>query len=259
MESIQFQGHNASNLDKYSRKVEGKKLTFCSLTTISRGFKERLFWSLLQVVKTCFVESSSRLYPQLCRRAHTVKTWSYCLHGLPPIILQVVIYPDTAGYVSKNNAVCNWKEKKNENNFLGLGNKEVSPLVYKNGLFVRISLKLREKNYEVVTLKYEARDDWHSKGIFSLFWDCTDCACRPFLLFWVESIYFPTLIYFLTVIIISHSQVTARINGLTTIQITSRTASIIFMGSSNSASGFSDSGSCSKVLSRTRIRPQFGF
>ena len=30
MESIQFQGHSASNLNKYSRKVEVKLLTFCS-------------------------------------------------------------------------------------------------------------------------------------------------------------------------------------------------------------------------------------
>ena len=42
-----------------------------------------------------------------------------------------MIYPNKAGYVSRNNALCNWKGKKTENNCLGLGNKEVSPLGYK--------------------------------------------------------------------------------------------------------------------------------
>jgi len=57
---------------------------------------------------------------------YTVKTKYF---SLPPIILQVVIYPNTAGYVSTNNAVFNWKEKKNENIILRLSNNEASPQV----------------------------------------------------------------------------------------------------------------------------------
>ena len=43
----------------------------------------------------------------------------------------------------------------------------------------------------------------------------------------------PTFISLLTIIIISHSQITARTKGLTTIHTTSRADSIFFIGSSN--------------------------
>ena len=68
------------------------------------------------------------------------------------------------------------------------------------------------------------------KGVFSV---CLAVRTAGRSIHSLESIYLPTFINLLTVIILSHSQVTARINGLTTNQITSRTASIIFMRSSN--------------------------
>ena len=49
MEFIQFQGHNASNLDKYSGKVEVKLLSKSAPGTVSRIMESML---LIQAVKT---------------------------------------------------------------------------------------------------------------------------------------------------------------------------------------------------------------